>query len=252
MSAPNDTRDLPQGVELNDQYEPSPELVNLLVTARSNYDWPSGTGAMISQQNILNLEASVAEHLCALSPHGAHAIISDVSRWAGNNDNAQAAINNASFDLKVKMQSAISYLSMPGQVINGLDALCNLPGIRLVIASKIFRFCFPKVGAAVDRHASYFFNSLLMNNGENACHFVREWSNGNHSSSRLAIYTPANYLRNRNEYFEKYLYLLVQIAKNLNNKSAQYTCAATNLSSYWTPADVEMAAYYWWACKGSR
>lgn len=252
MPAPNDTRDLPQDVELYDKYEPSPSLVKLLVAARSNYDWPSGTGAKKSQQNIRNLEASVAEHLFNLSPNGAHAIIVDVSSWAGNNAIAQNSIINATNDQKVKMQRAISDLCLPGQVIKGLDALCGLPGIRLVIASKIYRFCSPEVGAAVDRHASYFFNSLPIVGNENTCHFIREWPNGEHSSSRLAVYSHYNYLRNRNEYVENYLPVLSKIAEKLNSQSALYHCAVTNQRSRWTPADVEMAAYYWWACNGSR
>ena len=101
MPAPNDTRDLPQDVELYDKYEPSPALAELLVAARSNYDWPSGTGAKKSQQNIRNLEASVAEHLFNLSPNGAHAIIVDVSSWAGNNAIAHNFIINATNDQKV-------------------------------------------------------------------------------------------------------------------------------------------------------
>jgi hypothetical protein len=251
MPAPNDTRDLHQGVMLNDLYIPSPDLVKLLVIARNNYDWPSGTGAMESQQIIRNLEANVADYISTLNPHDAHTIITDVSKWAGNNDHAQTAINNASFDKKVDMQKAISYL-LHDQVINGLDALCNLPGIRLVIASKIYRFCSPRVGAAVDRHASYFFNSLLIEGKGNACHFKREWNDNDHVTSRLATYTPHNYILNRNEYVETYLPILTRIADYLNTQSLLFHCAATKKDSHWTPADVEMAAYYWWACYGSR
>ncbi len=251
MPEPNDTRDLPQGVMLNDQYVPSPELVNLLIKARSEYHWPKKTGAMESQQIIRDLELSVADHISTLNPQDAHAIVAAVSKWAGNRDTAQTAINDVSFELKVDMQKAISYL-LHDQVINGLDELCTLPGIRLVIASKIYRFCSPKVGAAVDRHASYFFNSLPMASGENTCHFIREWSDKKHINSRLAIYTPDNYILNRNEYVETYLQFLVRIADKLNAQSAFYQCAATNKESLWTPADVEMAAYYWWAHNGSK
>ena len=150
------------------------------------------------------------------------------------------------------MQAAISDLIAPGKERAGIDALCSLPGISLVIASKIFRFCSPNQGAAVDRHASYFFNSLQVVGRGAATHFAREWANGRHTSSRLAIYAVANYTRNKAEYFEAYLPTLACIAQAMNANQAPYTCAAQNLQKNWRPADVEMAAYYWWACKGAR
>jgi hypothetical protein len=89
MPAPNDTLDLPQGVELilhaNVRLEPKPALAALLVEARSCYDWPSGTGPNHSQQTILTLEATVAELLNNLNTTTAHQIVTVVSRWAGNN-----------------------------------------------------------------------------------------------------------------------------------------------------------------------
>ena len=85
-----------------------------------------------------------------------------------------------------------------------------------------------------------------------ATHFAREWANGRHTSSRLAIYAVANYTRNKAEYFEAYLPTLACIAQAMNANQAPYTCAAQNLKKNWRPADVEMAAYYWWACNGAR
>lgn len=256
MPPPNNTQDLPQDAELirqpNGQIVPSQALVQLLCKARSGYDWPAGTGAKVSQQTILDLEASVAAHLSVLNPNSAHSIVIDVSRWAGNNANAHAAIVNATNAKKSAMEAAITKLCSHGQEAEGLDSLCNLPGIRLVIASKIFRFCAPLVGAAVDRHASYFFNSLSVLGNGLASNFKREWSNGRHTGSRLAIYTLRNYERNRTEYIEIYLPLLADIADAFNAVPAPYTCAAINQERNWTPADIEMAAYYWWACNGSR
>jgi hypothetical protein len=141
---------------------------------------------------------------------------------------------------------------VPGNRTAALVALCNLPGISLVIASKIYRFCAPQVGAAVDRHASYFFNSLPVVNEGKASHFFREWSNGRHTSSRLAIYSRADYNRNLTEYVENYLPLSANIASEVNAFPALYSCAATGQRRSWTPADVETASYYWWACNGSR
>ncbi|MBN2428029.1 MAG: hypothetical protein JXK94_06820 [Deltaproteobacteria bacterium] len=176
MALPNDAPNLPPGVMLTlpaeGQYVPSQSLVDLLLQARSNYDWPQGTGA--------------------------------------------------------------------------------LPGIRLVIASKIFRFCSPSFGAAIDRHASYFFNSLPLNGIGRATQFFREWANGCQTTSRFAIYNQAGYVRNKEEYFARYLPMLSSIAKAINEIPALYMCIATNRQVAWTPADVEMSAYYWWALNGSR
>lgn len=232
--------------------QPSQTLVDLLVGARNGYDWPSGTGTQLSQATILNLEASVAGHLAALNINSAHSIVVDVSNWAGNNANSHAAIIGATAAERATMCTAIGNLCVPGNAVAGLGALCSLPGISLVIASKIFRFCAPLRGAAVDRHASYFFNSLPVLNHGMTTNFVREWSNGRHTSSRLAIYSNRNYIRNRDEYVNNYLPLLANIANAMNALPALYTCAVTGNQTRWKPADIEMAAYYWWACNGPR
>lgn len=256
MPPPNDAPSLPANAVLtrtaNGQYSPSQPLIDLLLQARNGYDWPAGTGAAQSQQTILDLEANVHAHLANLTPANAQAIVVAVSQWAGNNANAHAQIAGATPTQQVQMQTAITCLINPGQECTGIDALRVLPGISLVIASKIFRFCSPNHGAAVDRHASYFFNSLQVVGGGAATHFVREWANGQHTTSRLAIYNQANYTYNKAEYFLGYLPTLACIAQALNAIPNLYTCAATNAQMNWRPTDVEMAAYYWWATNGAR
>ncbi|MCO6414090.1 MAG: hypothetical protein J5I92_15230 [Thiogranum sp.] len=200
----------------------------------------------------MNLEATVRADLANLTPANALAIVVAVSLWAGNNANAHAQIVGATSAQQVQMQTAISCLTNPGQECTGIDALCTLPGISLVIASKIFRFCAPNRGAAVDRHASYFFNSLQLVGGGAAARFVREWASGRHTTSRLAIYNQSNYTHNKAEYFLTYLPTLACIAQAMNATPALYTCAAQNIKMSWTPADIEMAAYYWWATNGAR
>lgn len=110
----------------------------------------------------------------------------------------------------------------------------------------------PLVGAAVDRHSSYFFNSLPVIGHGFSTNFRREWANGRHTTSRLAIYQAARYRGNRTEYFAAYVPLLMCIARQLNVGGHQFVCAATGAIKQWTPADVEMAAYYWWAGHGAR
>jgi hypothetical protein len=110
----------------------------------------------------------------------------------------------------------------------------------------------PTVGASVDRHCSYFFNSSQIMGLGLSTRFSREWSNGQHTASRLAIYQNAGYLQNRDGYFRAYLPLLSCISNALNMGGHNFMCAATRAMGNWTPTDVEMAAYYWWACNGAR
>lgn len=256
MPQPHDAKCLPPGSDLTLQtkgtYVPSKPLIDLLVKARSDYDWPAGTGAAASQQTIVNLKVSIACRLIDPNAKAANGIVVDVSNWAGNNVSSHAQLVNATPAQKAAMLAAISYLMTPFREVDGINELCALPGISLVIASKIFRFCSPKVGAAVDRHASYFFNSLPINGHGAVTNFTREWSTGHHTSSRLAIYSRCGYTHNLKQYFESYLPILTCIANALNTYPAQYRCASTNKMKNWTPADVEMAAYYWWACNGAR
>ncbi|HWX26463.1 MAG TPA: hypothetical protein VNZ53_03380 [Steroidobacteraceae bacterium] len=231
---------------------PTPALANLFVAARSNYDWPSGIGAAASQTTIINLEASVSGYIAALSAANAHRVVVDASRWAGNNASSHQQIVAASAVQKATMHVAITNLLSSTTACAGIDALCGLPGVSLVIASKIYRFCCPSIGAAVDRHASYFFNSLRIAGGGFATYFARQWSNRRHVGSRLAIYSATGYNHNKVEYFQTYLPRLAGIAHELNSSGNQYRCASTGLLKAWMPADVEMAAYYWWAVNGAR
>ncbi len=258
MSEPNDSI-LPQGVQLNHlvdgQIELSQSLVDLLLAARREYVWKAHT-ARESQQTIINLEVDVAAFMNPLDVASAHEICMRVSKWAGNRAKAHAAIVNATASDKLKMLNSLQLLNDPDRLNAGLDSLSDLPGISLVIASKIYRFCCPQAAAAVDRHASYFFNSLDViprhQAQAKAIHFKREWSTARHTNSRLATFTPSNYLYNRKVFVEVYLRLLACIAAELNTIPAQYTCAASRELKTWRPTDVEMAAYYWWATNGAR
>jgi hypothetical protein len=255
MPVPNDAPSLPPGTSItvaDGGCDISPVLLDLLVDARQDYDWPQGTGAAISQGRIIALEATVSRHTAALGPASAHQIVIDVSRWAGNNALSHHQIVAANAHQQATMQAAINDLLNPATAPRGIDALCMLPGVSLVIASKIYRFCSPAVGAAVDRHASYFFNSLSVTGGEFATHFRREWANARHTGSRMAIYNCAALDHNKTEYRRAYLPLLDCISSALNRAATTYQCAATGAVKTWTPADVEMAAYYWWARNGAR
>lgn len=257
MPPPHDAPSLPTAVSLNGimggLFTLSQPLIDLLVSSRNNYDWPNGTGASRSQQAVKTLVATVNTlMLPVLIPNNAHSIIIAVSQWAGNNVNSHNAICHANAAQKHQMQAAITNLVTPGHEILGIDQLCALPGLNLVIASKIFRFCSPQYAAAVDRHASYFFNSLQIVGQGNTTGFSREWSNANHNTSRLAIYTQSGYTHNKTHYFSYYLPTLYSISSALNLMHCQYTCASSRVDCYWTPADVEMAAYYWWAQHGAR
>lgn len=257
MPEPNDSQCFPDGVFLTSisggNYTLSQQLIDLLINARNGYDWPRGTGAKNSQKTIIDLIEKVQDYLLpAPTPKSAHAIVIAVSLWAGNNANSHKAICQATPNQQNQMQAAISFLITPGKECIGIDELCALPGISLVIASKIFRFCCPQHGAAVDRHASYFFNSLQIIDQGNVTQFSREWSNSRHNTSRLAIYNQAGYARNKTVYLTSYLIILNSIAQAMNAIPEQYTCMATNHKVNWTSADVEMAAYYWWALNGPR
>lgn len=255
MPAPNDYPSLPPAANLlrnGHGLTLSNALMDLLVDARETYDWPAGTGARVSQQNIIDLEVLVAGQLVGLNPARAHQIVIAVSEWAGNNAKSHNRILAASFAEQQVMERAIHGLITLGRERGGLDDLCNLPGISLVIASKIYRFCSPQIGAAVDRHASYFFNSLPVVGWGNSTNFGREWSSSRRTSSRLRIYSKAGFVRNLDEYFQVYLPLLSGIADALNLAGRNYRCAASGSFRDWAPADVEMAAYYWWACHGAR
>ena len=252
MAMPNDAPSLPAGISLNcapGSVTLSPSLVKLLTDARENYDWPFKTGKIKSQQEIMDLEARVDTLLKNLTASSAHQIIIEVSTWAGNYKPSHGRIVNASTSVQQSMLAALQLCLASGGSHAGLNALSHLPGISLVIASKIYRFVKPKEGAAVDRHASYFFNSLAVTGCGTA--FLREWPNKARKTSRLATYSNSRLLHNLDEYIGVYLPLLNDIATFLNHSNA-FNCPVTHQKKKWTPADVEMAAYYWWARNGAK
>ena len=257
MAPPNDSS-LPTGVQMNrlqsGSLVVSEPLAELLVNARTKYEWPKGAGTARSQNTILELEARVARLIKSLDLEGAHSIVAGVSLWGGNKKRAQADIDSASPQIRAGMMTAIGHMMGHSTLKNGLDDLSALPGLRLVMATKVYRFCCPATGAAVDRHASYFFNSLDVADTDGirlkSTKFKREWPDGTHKTSRLAAYIPSHHATNRAEFVDTYLPLLGKIADSLNALGATFKCGATGIEKSWHPADVEMAAYYWWAHHG--
>ena len=231
----------------------SDALADLLVDARSSYAWPSTESPLRSQQRILDLESEVAERIQKLDPEKGHWIVQEVSRWGGNNVRSQRVIERA---LPTQKEVYVALIKQTSESIrHALEGLCQLPGVHLVMATKIYRFCSPNLGAAIDRHCSYFFNSLpLMEGGQQirtATQFKREWSTGKHQSSRLADYSASGHRANLQEYVTNYLPLLKAIADHMNHRGNPYRCAASSQDKKWRPADVEMAAYYWWSRKAN-
>ena len=255
MSAPQNASSLPKTTTLlctSNGPQASSDLVRLLKIARENYAWPAGVSSAKSQKRIITLENDTVRRMNNLTLDYAHEIIIDVSEWAGNNTPSHTKIINAPPKVVNKIFSALQFLANPKLLGKGIKSLCEIPGISLVIASKIYRFCVPQLGAAVDRHASYFFNSLHDQQGNKSTNFSREWSNGRHVSSRLAIYTDRGFSHNFDEYINVYLPLLNGVAAWLNSNNHQYLSAHSQVLEDWKPADVEMAAYFWWAGHGMR
>lgn len=229
----------------------SDALADLLVDARSSYAWPSIESPLRSQQRILDLESEVAERIQKLDPEKGHWIVQEVSRWGGNSERSQRVIERASL---TQRDAYVALIKQTSESIRpALEGFCQLPGIHLVMATKIYRFCSPNLGVAIDRHCSYFFNSLpLMEGGRQirtSTQFKREWSTGKHQSSRLADYSASGHRANLQEYVDTYLPLLKAIADSMNRRGNRYKCAASSQDKKWRPADVEMAAYYWWSRK---
>jgi hypothetical protein len=222
-------------------------LIDLLVRAREEYRWPFSDSAHDSQVTIIELEALVRDwFLKDLTPQNALGIICHVSMWGRNNVTAQLAIENADDDTKQRMADAIALLS--SNVGLALDRLTEIPGMGFVMATKTYRF----------RHASYFFNSLEVRQPDGsvrkATNFRREWSNGRHTTSRVAAFRARSLAQNRDEYIrvDAYLPFLSGLAGWLNSEGITFTCAATGEAKLWRPADIEMAAFYWWAQNGAR
>lgn len=260
MATPNDSSVFSDNVVLtllpDNSVELSSSLIKLLKNARQEYSWPFYQSPRDSQIAIIELEDKVNNFLKELRPSNAKIILTEVSEWGGNNKKAQTDIESASGPRINKMKEATSNLNSQSTLLEAFNQLNNIPGIRFVMATKIYRFCQPNVGAAVDRHTSYFFNSLdmiLPNNRINkVTHFKREWSTGKHTTSRLAIYQDKYYVYNRNEYIKNYMPMLTKISNALNSEGITYKCAATGETKLWRPVDVEMAAFYWWAKNGEK
>jgi hypothetical protein len=122
------------------------------------------------------------------------------------------------------------------------------------MATKIYRFYVPRMGAAVGRHTSYFFNSLQDRRTREhptlCTKFRREWTDGKHKATRLAIYYNTGRERNLDEYLKRYLPLLGAIADSLNRRFGGFVCATCRKREVRRPTDVEMAAYQWWSRNG--
>lgn len=233
MAMPHDAPSFPAGVSLSSasgSAVPSPSLVQLLTTARQNYTWPLKSGHVPSQQKIIALEQTVAGLLSSLNVSSAHQIIIEVSSWAGNYKPSHTRIVQASAADKQAMLAAIQMCLSPTGCRAGLNALSRLPGISLIIASKIFRFVRPLTGAAVDRHASYFFNSLAVTGRGTA--FVREWPTKARKTSRLATYSNSRLLINLDEYVDVYLPLLGDISTFMNVGNT-FSCPVTHQTKTW-------------------
>lgn len=229
------------------EVEVSPDLADLLVRSREKYSW-TGTPAE-AQRRILDLEAATSEALKKLDedPLSAFEVVRSVSEWGGNR-----RVDSLRREDCKTFQLAISSL-LDGKLSDGLELLTEQDGIDLVMATKIFRFCCPDLGAAVDRHTSHFFNSLEVRapgasaEVEYGTNFKREWSAGRHKTSRLAVYNPSYRRKALEEYVTRYLPLLGSMADSLNTAKRSYACAVTGEPRKWRPADVEMAAYQYWS-----
>jgi hypothetical protein len=205
-------------------------LVYLLSEAREQYVW-GAEAASESQKIIVRLESETAHRLADLHSDNAQWIIQEVSRWGGNNETAIRTIASASQEQKRTFARLIGQLLTPGSTEHALRALTEQPGLGLVMASKIYRFCCPQVGAAVDRHSSYFFNSLSVHDETGklrvCARFRREWANGKGRTSRLAVYTDSKRDANLREYCAAYLPLLKAIADALNSQKDGFLCATS-------------------------
>ena len=227
----------------------SDTLADYLSAAREQYVW-KGKTARESQGRIIQLEHQTASWLANLDGASAQRICSEVSRWGGNNQKALCTLANSPPEQNCKLARLISQLLVPISVEGALRELAKQPAIKLVMASKIYRFCSPQAGAAVDRHSSYFFNSLRVQDETGklrACtQFKRQWAGKKDGTSRLDIYS-LSVEANLKEYCDVYIPLLTKLADALNSKRGKFLCAASGERRAWRPADVEMAAYFWWS-----
>ena len=215
--------------------EVSPCLSSLLKSAREGYEWIPKGDRVGSQKAIQDLEANVVGYLEDLTSCRTKEMVISICEWGGNRADAINKIKTADKPEQSKMKSAIRELldaRSQSDVCRGLDNLYHIPGIGLVMASKIYRFLRPLQGAALDRHSSYFFNSLDQKEQDGsimqATDLKREWSAGKHDKSRLAIYYPNGLKHNLKEYVYVYLPMLKKIAETLNESGERFECAATN------------------------
>ena len=258
MAPPQFTDDLPGNVFLRRNGGGGGRLpgglIDLLRTHRENYAWPFNTTPASSQQEIINIECAVGEYTNHLTVQAAYQIVVRVSIWARNR--RHNLVVDANDHEKVVMFESIQNLLVEEDLTEGLSKLSDAPGVSLVLATKVSRFCRTMAGAAVDRHASYFFNSLRVISDDapatRSTEFRRQWVRGVDGNSRLATFTQRKFSANLNEYAAAYLPLLREIADALNAAGIRFMCAATGIRKTWTSSDVEMAAFYWWALNGSR
>jgi len=234
----------------------SDRLVELFVQSRERYAWPKKQTAEDSQKKIVDLEKQVHILTANLDGENAQLIVQEVSEWGGNNAKAKHAISCASHAQKQEFARLFSELLTPSATKSALQGLTVQPGVDLVMATKIYWFCVPRVGAAIDRHCSYFFNSLWdrrVLGAPRACaQFRREWANGKHRATRSATFSKAGPEWNLHQYLDTYLPLLAAIADSLNSMVGGFRCTASQNTKAWRPADVEMAAYHWWSRNGPR
>ena len=112
------------------------------------------------QDAISELENRAKECQGHLPSHNAHALIQRVALWSGNNKFAQSQIDEASPFFKEKMKTALHYLLDTAKIALGLKRLAELPGLGFVIATNVYSFCCPDVGAPVNGRTACFFNAL--------------------------------------------------------------------------------------------
>lgn len=232
-------------------YAVSDALADILLWARKNYEWPNGGGLA----GTAELERQVAAN--PGTPDEVAGLVRAVGDWGGLRAPALSNIANWGYADRQRATSAIAMLRQAAPTANAapaVSALVGLPGLSLVAASKVYRFAAPTVGASVDRHSSYFFNSLPQHHAGGQAvgwvtSFQREWVNGAHTQSRLATYQPAPLNVNLGMYVNSYLPALAGIAGYLNDSGRHFDDRARGPGQLWRPTDVEMAAFYWWQQK---
>jgi hypothetical protein len=234
----------------------SDALVDLFIQSRERYAWPKKQTAQESQKEVIDIEQQFHSLTANVDDENAQLIVQRVSTWGGNNATAKHAIRCASQAQKHEFARLILELLSPSTIKSALRRLAGQPGVDLVMATKIYRFCVPRAGAALDRHCSYFSNPLWdrrVPEAPRACtQFRREWTNGKHNTTRLATFSKTVREWNLDQYLDCYLPLLEAIAGSLNSRVGGFRCAASANRKAWRPADVEMAAYQWWSRNGPR